>query len=309
MINLILVNQSEKQSPEDFEEIRSHINAKAGDVGVHIVDTKARDWPIAEEVSRFPTATVSFLPIRHFKSPRGPVFQGHEFRKSDQYVRLREIGVGVPDWEVIAPDTRLDPDRWGPYVVVKPELGRKGAEVRIKKTSKVRYKAPEDFPDTHPGRKAPMLAQRFVYTGPWASCYRVVTLFGNALLCWHCEIDHTYPALNARYGFGEQGGVTVVSNKKTSTYRLGFDRDVIALAEAGHAAFPEQPLLGTDIVRDHETGALFVLECNPRGDTWMFSSYTGTEIQKAHNIDFRTQFGGLPRAADVLMEETRRRAG
>jgi hypothetical protein len=308
MINLILVNQSEKQSPEDFKEIRSHIDARADDIAMHIVDTKARDWPQARDVARLPTVTVSFLPIRHFKSPRGPVFQGYEFRKSDQYVRLREIGVRVPDWEVIAPDTKLDPDRWGPYVVVKPELGKKGAQVMIKKTSRVRYKPPDAFPEQHLGRKAPMLAQRFIYTGAWACCYRVVTLFGKALLCWYSEIDHSYPELASRYGFSEQGGVTIASNKTTSAYQLAFDRDVIEMAEAAHAAFPEQPLLGTDIARDHDTGELFVLECNPRGDTWVFSSYPGTEIQKANNINFGTQFGGMRLAADILIEETRRRA-
>ena len=308
MINLILVNQSEKQNPEDFEEIRSHIGAKAGDVAVHIVDTKTRDWPIADEVAKLPTVTVSFLPIRHFRSPRGPVLQGYEFRKSDQYAKLKQIGVAVPDWEVIVPDTKLDPDRWGPYVVVKPELGRKGAQVTVKKTGRVKYKTPDEYPELHLGRKAPMLAQRFVYTGPWARCYRVVSLFGKALLCWHCEIDHSYPALRSRYGFNEQGGVTIASNKKSSTYRLAFDRDVIALAEAAHGVFPEQPLLGTDVVRDHETGALFVLECNPRGDTWVFSSYPGREIQKENNINFRTQFGGMALAADILIEEARRRA-
>ena len=308
MINLILVNQSDKQSPEDFEEIRSHIAERAHDINVHIVDYKLRHWTLASEISRHPTFTVSPTPIRHFNSPRGPVFQGFEFPKSDQYQRLAKIGIRFPDWQRIESDTKLDPDRWGPYVVVKPELGRNGAEIRVKKTARVKYKPPDLLPDGHPGRKAPMLVQRFVYTGPWACCSRVVTLFGKTLLCWHCEIDHSYPALKSRFGFAEQGGVTIVSNKKSSKYRLGFDADVIAFAEAAHAAFPEQPLLGHDVVRDHESGELFMLECNPRGDTWLFSSYTGTEIQKANGIDFRSQFGGMSRVADILIEEARRRA-
>ncbi len=114
--------------------------------------------------------------------------------------------------------------------------------------------------------------------------------------------------MKSRFGFAEQGGITIVSNKRSSKYQLAFDGETIAFAEAAHAAFPEQPLLGHDVVRDHETGELFMLECNPRGDTWLFSSYTGTEIQKAHNIDFRAQFGGLSLVADILIEETRRRA-
>ena len=308
MINLILVSRSDKQNPGDFEDIRSHITERAQDINVYIVDVKLQLWPLASEISRHPTITVSPMPVRNIKSPRGPMLQGFEFPKSDQYSRLAKIGIRVPDWQRIEPDTKLDPDRWGPYVVVKPELGRKGAGIQIKRTTRVKYKPPDLFPDWHPARKAPMLVQRFVYTGPWACCYRVVTLFGKTLLCWHCEIDHSYRALNSRFEFKEQGGITIVSNKRSSTYRLAFDEDVIAIAEAAHAAFPEQALLGHDVVRDHDTGDLFILECNPRGDTWLFSSYIGTEIQKENGIDFYAQFGGLSRIADILIEETRRRA-
>lgn len=309
MINLILLTRSDKQDPGDFEEIRSHICGRAQDIKVHIIDAKSHLWPLACDVSGHPTMTVSPMPLRDFKSPRGPVFQGFEFPKGDQYSSLAKIGVPAPDWQRIEPDTKLDPDRWGPYVVVKPELGRKGAGVQIKRTTRVKYKPPDLFPDRHPGRKAPMLAQRFIYTGPWPCCYRVVTLFGKALLSWYCEVDHSFRSLNSRFDFKALGGITIVSNKRTSRYRLAFDEDVIAFAEAAHAAFPDQALLGHDVVRDHDTGELFMLECNPRGDTWLFSSYAGLEIQKANEIDFYAQFGGLSLAADILIEETRRRAG
>jgi hypothetical protein len=192
-------------------------------------------------------------------------------------------------------------------VVVKPELGRCGAEVRIKKTERVRYRPLEEFPEGHPAHKAPMLAQRFVYTGPWAVSYRVVTLFGKALLAWRCEIDHSYPALHKKFGFGG-GGITIVSNKRSSVYSLAYDQDIITFAEQAHKCFPDQALLGHDVARDCETGELFMLECNPRGDTWLFSSYTGTGIQRDHEINFYEQFGGLERVAEILIKETRKRA-
>ena len=308
MINLILLSRSDKQNPEDFEDIRSHIAERAHDINVHIFNAKSQLWPLAPEISTHPCITVSLMPLRDYKSRRGPVFQGFEFPKSEQYSRLAKIGIRVPDWQRIEPDTKLDPERWGPYVVVKPDLGRKGAGIQIKRTTRVKYKPPDLFPDHHPGRKAPMLAQRFVYTGPWACCYRVVTFFGKTLLSWHCEIDHSFRPLKSRFEFKEVGGITIVSNKQSSTYRLAFDEDVIAFAEAAHAAFPDQPLLGHDVVRDHDTGELFMLECNPRGDTWLLSSYIGTEIQKENGIDFCAQFGGLSRVADILIEKTRRRA-
>jgi len=156
--------------------------------------------------------------------------------------------------------------------------------------------------------EAPLVAQQFIYTGRWPVNYRVVTLFGTRLLAWRCEADHRYWPLESRWDFRATGGITVVSNKKDSHYTLAFDADVIALAERAHAAFPDQPLLGTDIVRDAETGALYVIECNPRGDAWLISSDTGREIEQANGLDFAAQFDALEVATEVLIRETRARA-
>ena len=78
---------------------------------------------------------------------------------------------------------------------------------------------------------------------------------------------------------------------------------MIALAERVHEVFPNQPLLGSDIVRDADSGKLYVLEASPRGDAWYMSSDTGYEIQSANNIDLTKQFGALEIATDVLIEK------
>ena len=102
--------------------------------------------------------------------------------------------------------------------------------------------------------------------------------------------------------------MTVVSNKKSSRYALAGDADVIALAGRAHRAFPDQPLLGTDIVRDVDSGELYVIECNPRGDTWYISSDTGRLIERANGVDFAAQFEALEAAAGVLIAQARARA-
>jgi glutathione synthase/RimK-type ligase-like ATP-grasp enzyme len=197
---------------------------------------------------------------------------------------------------LIQETTALNPHDWGPYVVVKPDLGRKGAEIFIKRAGRVRYRAPG------------FLAQQFIYTGRWPVNYRVVTLFGRALMSWRCEADHRFVPLESRWDFKARGGITVVSNKKDSRYTLAAEAGVIALAERAHAAFPDQPLLGTDIVRDADSGALYVLECNPRGDAWLISSVMGRMIEQANGLDFAGQFGALEIAAAVLSRETHARA-
>lgn len=291
MPNLILVHQETKQDRADYEEI-----ARRVDVDAFIVDTKAGGIADPRFDPAAPTLTVSPMPIKKFAPPRGPVCQGFEYPKSEQYVRLARLGVPVPRWVCISPEISLQPGDWGPYVVVKPDLGRKGAEIFIKRTGRVRYRAPG------------FLAQAFVYTGRWPANYRVVTLFGRTLLSWRCEADHRFVPLESRWDFRARGGITVVSNKKDSRYTLAFEPDVIALAERAHAAFPDQPLLGTDIVRDADTGALYVIECNPRGDAWLISSVMGRMIERANALDFAAQFGALDIAVETLARETRHRA-
>jgi hypothetical protein len=291
LANLILVHQDTKQDRADYEEIARRVDAE-----VFIVDTKASAVQDARFDPTAPTLTVSPMPIKKFVPPRGAICQGFEYPKSEQYQRLARLGLPVPKWIVIQEQTVLHPADWGPYVVVKPDLGRKGAEIFIKRTGRVRHRA------------SGFLAQQFVYTGRWPVNYRVVTLFGRALMSWRCEADHRFVPLESRWDFKARGGITVVSNKKDSRYSLAFDRDVISLAEQAHAAFPDQPLLGTDIVRDADSGALYVIECNPRGDAWLISSVMGRLIGQANGLDFAAQFGAIEIAAAVLDRETRRRA-
>ena len=308
VLNLILVHQKTKQDRADFEAIARQIGARAAEIRVFVVDTKEENWADPRFERGAPTLTVSPMPVKRFSPPPGAVCQGHEFPKDEQYRRLAGLGVPVPDWTAISPDTALDPVQWGPYVVVKPALGRKGAEIYIKRAGRVRYRPPESFPEDHPAHRAPLIAQRFIYTGQWPSNFRVVTFFGRTLLCWRCEAAHHHVPLHSRWDFKAKGGITVVSNKRDSSYALARDAEVIALAEKAHAAFPEQPLLGTDIVRDAETGTLHVIECNPRGDAWLLSSDMGRMIEQANGLDFARQFGALDIAAETLIRETRARA-
>lgn len=292
MANLILVHQPTKQDRADYEEIARRMDA----IEVFVVDTKDGALTDPRFDGEAPTLTVSPMPIKKFLPPRGAVCQGFEHPKSEQYRRLEGLGVPVPRWDLILPEASLDPQDWGPYVLVKPDLGRKGAEIFIKRTGRVRYRAPA------------FLAQEFIYTGRWPVNYRVVTLFGRSLMSWRCEAHHRFVPLESRWDFKARGGITVVSNKRDSRYTLAFERDVISLAERAHAAFPDQPLLGTDIVRDADSGALFVIECNPRGDAWLISSDMGRMIEQANNLDFAGQFGALDIAAEALGHETPRRA-
>ncbi len=253
-----------------------------------------------------PTLSLSIQQPRARMLLPGRTITGVYTDKCRQSTRMDAAGIPVPKWTVITPETRLDPATWGPYVVEKPAAGKWGAFVRIRKAGRVRYAPPESFPADHYGRNGPMIAQRFVYTGERPTSYRVVTFFGETLLCYRQWSMHGYP-LKSRWDFKSTGGIPIVSNVKDMKIALDKDNEVIALASRTHReAFVEFPLLSTDIVRDADTGELFVLEAHTRGHGWLFSRPVDRSIQADNNIDFESQFDGIEKAAQILARETPR---
>jgi hypothetical protein len=87
------------------------------------------------------------------------------------------------------------------------------------------------------------------------------------------------------------------------------DGEIIALGEKAHTVFPECPTLGVDIVRDTKTGNLCVMEVNPEGWSWHFSSEFSKNAFPIHHVrDLYAQFGALERIAELLINKTREEA-
>jgi hypothetical protein len=151
-----------------------------------------------------------------------------------------------------------------------------------------------------------------VYTGRWAVSYRVCTFLGRAQYCWRVEQAHAKRPLEERWGFGGRhaasgGGIQIVAPSMKSTYTLVRDEELIALAERAHRlAFPDHLILGFDLVRDADTGEASVLEANSGGAVWHLASPMGVSLQQQHGLDLYRQLGALDRAAEALIEATRR---
>jgi len=293
----------------DLTALAERVERQARDIQVIVAGKRrAEQLKLLPHAFR-PTLTIGFGALRRGRFLSGRILHCPWIPKHEELGRLRAVGIPVPDWTVIEPDTRLDPAVWGRYVVVKPSVGGHGLEIRIRRTGRVRYLPPESFPPDHMIRKGPMLAQRFVYTGPWAVSYRVCTFFGRALYCWRVEQSHQKRRLESRWQFAGTevgGGIQIIAPSRTSTYRLVEDPEVIALAERAHRlAFPDYPYLGFDVLRDADTGELCVIEANSGGCVWHLSSRMGRSMQLAQGIDLYTQFGALDRAAERLIDATR----
>jgi hypothetical protein len=302
---LLLANVPAVAKPSDFAELCDWIT----ELDVATQATVVEDRPdngLLRHLPDVPTLTVSFAPLRQLRPPRGPVLQGQNVAKSAEYRALQAHGIPVPRWVRLLPGRTPDLSTLGPYVVTKPDFGARGADVRIERRELVAWTPPR----THLARRwggpfNPRVAQDFVYTGPWPKSRRVVTLLGTAMLTYELEASHDRKPLQNAADFQ---GQSIVSSARGCSFRLTIDEEAIRLAERAHAAFPHVPLLGFDIVRDANSGHLFVLEANSLGYVWDFSSDSGLDLQAQFGFDLEAQLGGRRKAARALAEACARLA-
>lgn len=309
-INLAFCCFPKNGAVADFNEVGRRIARLAPDIRTYVVRTDlsvslATGWL---RLAARPTVAVEMDRMKWFHPIRGRRLTHLKgLGKLEEYRRLETAGCPVAPWIEITPDTRLDVAQWGAYVVVKPSRGGRGAFVRINRTGRVKYTPPDSLPDGHPGRRGPMIAQRFIYTGTWPVAYRVLTYFGRAVVC----IRYVGPQAGAPIEGPDKfaGGSNIVASVRGSHIDLCADAEVLSLARRVHTeAFPEVPSLGQDIVRDAVSGKLYVCEVNPSGKSWMLTSPGGQTIAREFGLDFHAQFGALDIIAETSIDIARRYA-
>jgi len=305
-LNLAFYCYPKKEAIDDFRRAGALIQARAPDIKVRVLSTAS---PLTKlhtpALALKPTLSVEMDRVKWLKPLRGTRLVHQRMSKIAELSALDAAGLPVPRWTEIVPETKLDPAAWGPYVVVKPSHGMRGAFVRIARTGRVRYIAPADHPEDHPGRRAAMIAQQYVHTGPWPTAYRVLTYLGRPLAAIRYEGRRDLNPLRDATGFRSAPGASIVASAKGCTITLTAEQDVLDLAVRTHAVFPTIPSLGVDVLRDATTGKLFVIEINPVGDSWMLCGMAGRNIQSQFGLDFYAQFGALDIIAAASIEATR----
>jgi glutathione synthase/RimK-type ligase-like ATP-grasp enzyme len=161
-----------------------------------------------------------------------------------------------------------------------------------------------------------MVVQQFIDTGRQLSTYRVLTLFGEPLYCEYSYLENSELVLTAADAVIESTNIAIQGDTPNRHRVFRYDADMVALARAAHRAIPEVPLKGCDILRDHRTGRLYVIEVNPNSNTWHFSSRFMAKLMKQYPAKFPPelarqrleQLDAFGTAAHVLAEATRREA-
>ena len=309
-LNLVLVPNSISNSFADFKKIAAEIRALAPEISTYVIKDKKRYLLHNSHLILRPTMVFSPTKLYNFFSCRGSLFQGQPLPKSQELRHLQENGIPVPAWKLLTPEHTPDLSDFGPYVVFKPDHAAKGADVKIMRKGRVRWREPKtqyaQYKQVEQNNKN-WIIQEFIYTGQWPVSYRVETLFGNALWAWRNEANNARRPLTDKYKF-EQGGISIVSAGHGSRFELHNDPEIISLAERAHQAFPKIPLLGIDILKEVPSGNLYVIEVNAIGYTWTASSKPGRNMQAENQIDLASQFSCIQTAARILSEKTKQYA-
>ncbi|HEY3304677.1 MAG TPA: amino acid adenylation domain-containing protein [Candidatus Binatia bacterium] len=292
---IILIN--ERFDRASFEQVAAFVRELDPTIDAVVVkDTDSEEIALPQR----PTLTFSPALIRHRPRRPGRVFCGYPLSKSQEYEALAKANIAVPRWALLSADDQADLSGFDDYLVRKPNYGGRSAEVLLVRRDRIKWKP---ITTKSAGTSDSMIVQQFVYTGALPACYRVNTLFGQVLYAMKYQANGARPELPALADLKSavaQKGFTVSATAHGSFTELCFDEEVIRLGERAHAAFPEIPLLGFDIVREMPSGKLYVLEANAIGYTWSIAGPTSA----AFGLNAAEQFDGLRKAAYILAEKT-----
>jgi len=318
--NLIIIHGG-PDYVRDFDEIAQKISAIDPAISVFCIDRQT-ERVMPDDAWERPTLTVALLGKFKANIKRGLILTNRLIAKSGQHRVFVDAGLPTPPTMRFFPGMKFDPIMFGEYVVIKPSdpnLAARGRGIQLFRRRKLETMTIKDFPRDHLIRRdrSGYIVQRFIDTGPFLEVYRVLTLFGVPLYCLLAKdrVPQPTPGNTEK----EIESLRVTSN--TGNFRMRLlcsDADVLALGVRVGKAFPDIPLLGTDIIREERTGNLFVLECNPGGFTWHFSNRSTIGVRqqmggrlagakKAELIGRQMmidQFGAFDRAAEVLVEKT-----
>jgi len=305
--NLIIIHVPGRQQISDFLAVRKMMARRARDIEVHVL---THGSPVAQDfwrrMAERPTAIFSPMPITIPPDIRGARLTANPTRKSREIEMLVRHGFPVPRTEVIRPETVLDEAQWGRFVVVKPEMSYRGQGVKLMRARDVRWADPLSWPEDDPRHGQELIVQRFIETGPFFTCYRVMTVLARPVY------SVTSTAIDPLPSFDTLGDapveLEVAANGVPRRVELVKDEEILALAVDIHRKLAHTPVMGVDVIRELGTGRLYVLELNSGGWTWHLSSDHGRHQQADHGLDYYGQFNALDVIADALIDITRRRA-
>jgi hypothetical protein len=304
--NLVIVHSPGYEDISDWTEVKRRIEEQAPDIEVRIVNNFAPNSATARWQVKRPSLVFSASHLAVFSPKGGTVYAGRQMGKFQQVQRMAHKGIPVPRTVRLAREALPMLAGLGRYAVVKPEGSGKGQGIRLVEPQGIAALYDEL---TMAGRRG-MIVQAYIEhsVDGYPTEYRVLTLFGRVLYAARNRWAKPRPTL-AEIAADPEGVIASNDRRFERVRKLIDDADVIALGERAHAAFPECAVLGVDIVRETGTGKLYVMETNPEGLTWHFSSSLSKRTYRTEYVqEMYAQFGALDRIARLLIDKVRAEA-
>jgi hypothetical protein len=304
--NLLILHTPDLQASSDWITVRDKIQERAPDVEVRIADSSSRNSVTRRWQVTRPSLVFSASGLYDYRPAGGTIIASSNIPAAEQYSRLTAAGVSVTRTIGLTPGMLLKPEIWGEYVIAKPYGNRAGSDLRLVRTTDVgpRYLA---LTNNHANR---LLIKRYIHSVDergYPVEYRVLTMFGSVLYAARIRSLEKRPPL-AEFA-KDFRGISSSDDARVKRHRtLAYEADVLQLARSAAAVFPEAACLGIDILRDSQTGELFVIEANSGGHIWHFSSKRSESYDPAFRRSLYAQFNGLDLVADLLIEKTRNEA-
>ncbi len=304
--NLILVHQPERQNIQDFYDIAALVGEMAQDIRVYVVYNTARNSLSRKKAAGLPTLVFSPGELDDFKPARGKIYAGQYIPKSEQIRRFAQADVPVP-FTVNASGRLSKITQLSDIILTKSDrqdaTGGRGIQLRRKESVE------KEISDVTDPNALHYTLQSYIDTGAYPSCYRVHTLFGETLFAFKRTslVTGATPDMRDEELKDALFQPLPYKDRKVEICR---EADVLDLARRAYHALPEIPLHGCDIVRDHTSGSLYVLEVNAGGNTWVFSKTLsgGTQASFARDVGVNNliePFDAFRTAARALIEKTR----
>ena len=135
-----------------------------------------------------------------------------------------------------------------------------------------------------------MIVQEFIPTGDYPAKTRVLSLFGEIIYGLERVASDKLSDLDAPDEVLELARVASSGRALRTTFVI--NERLVDLARKVFKCFPLVPLQGVDIIYDSRDGTAYVLEINPGGNTWHFSSRWAAAFEKelARSKSLRTSW-------------------
>lgn len=299
---LIVVHRNE--NADDFQQIARRIRKLDPTISVTMVSDFLTSKMVPAECLNLPMLVVYLCnpPPTEFKVATKIAVK--EMSKIEEYEHFRRHNIPCLPIEQFRWGMELDQSIYGEWVVLKPEnMTSNGQDVNMVPTREISKLKVQDFHINHLMHKDSYLVQKFIKTGENPNFYRALVFLDEVLLSYRPELNLPYlETLDLKKLL--ETSVSPVRRDDRKIH-LEINEEVNALAKLVASTFPDNPLWGVDIIRDQQTGKLFVLEVNLGGNTWAFSNLHGEKFRSTVGLkNMLLQYHAWDRAAEALVRKT-----